>query len=233
MSSPCLHLCNINNKHLIISLPLKRLQTKIFTMKKILLIALLAITFATQNASANASFFIGTTEISIQTSEHKKGFKLQMENIGAHVKSIDILNGQSQLLKSVEIKKQTNFNRNFNLQDLEEGEYQLVFHNLTQKVILPFSICKAQVLIKEELMFIHYVPIFNFKNNKLDLNANNNAQKPMEFKIFDESNEELLAEEFNQIMVNKRYDLSKLPRGTYRTFTQIGNETYSHFFEKE
>jgi hypothetical protein len=201
-------------------------------MKKTFLIAILAIVFAAQIASANASFFIGAAEISIQTNEFEKTFKLQIQNIGAQVTSIDVLNEENQLLKSVEAKKQKSFSRNFNLQDLEEGEYRLVFHNPTQKVILPFSVCTKQVLMKEELIFIHYKPIFNFKNNKLDLNASNNAQKPLTFKIFDEDNEELLAEEINQITINKRYDLSKLPVGTYHTVTQIGDETYHNFFEK-
>jgi hypothetical protein len=202
-------------------------------MKKTFSIILLAIVFAAQIASANASFFIGAAEISIQTSEFEKTFKLQIQNIGAQVTSIDILNEENQLLKSVEAKKQKSFSRNFNLQDLEEGEYRLVFHNPTQKVILPFSICTKQVLMKEDLIFIHYMPVFNFKNNKLDLNASNNTQKPLTFKIFDEDNEELLAEERDQTTVNIRYDLSQLPLGTYRTVTQIGDETYNHFFERK
>jgi hypothetical protein len=202
-------------------------------MKKMLLIALLAIIFATPNATANATFFIGTTEISIQTSEHKKAFTLQMENIGAQIASVDILNAQHQLLKSIDVKKMSNFSSNFVLNDLESGEYSLIFHSPTQKTVLPFSICSSEITMRENKIFTHYAPNFYFKNDILGLNALNNAPTALLFHLYDENDNLLISESLDKVSINRTYNLGRLPNGTYRAVTKIGDQAYTNFFERK
>jgi UDP-N-acetylglucosamine pyrophosphorylase len=124
------------------------------------------------------------------------------------------------------------FNKKFNLEKLEKGKYTLKVVRENCKTTQLFEVTKKGIIIKENDRKEVFAPIVKEENSNFDvtiafiknkysilvLDLNGNT-------VFEETQKGLT-------QLNKRYNMSNLPRGEYLFQISIDGETYYHNFAK-
>ena len=116
--------------------------------------------------------------------------------------------------------------RKYNLQKLAVGEYKLIVKRKRSKLIQPFSVNVDNIDVKMATRETLYTPTAVLKDKKLDVSAVSFGKAGISLTIMNNLGTVVFEEKNNTEVLQKRYDLSKLPYGAYIVeVVTYGNET--------
>jgi hypothetical protein len=124
------------------------------------------------------------------------------------------------------IKPATRFAKKYNLAQLEAGNYRLVVTKNFVKTIQPFALTNRDIVLNELERREKFLPSIKQSGKTLDVNVLLGNYSNIVVKIY--GNEGLVSfEDKNYVVLtlHKRYDLAKLPAGTYIVEVLAGDET--------
>ena len=121
--------------------------------------------------------------------------------------------------------------KRFSVENLPKGKYTLTIENDLKTTTQGFEITNTEVVLdpKEDVIF---KPLIKIENDFIDLNylsKSNNAS----VKIYEENREVYSFDFENQMAINKRFDINKLPAGSYTLSVSSKYDTFSKSFQKK
>jgi phosphotransferase system HPr-like phosphotransfer protein len=190
----------------------------------------LAATLFVQTLSANN--IENTFDLSGTTVRIASSFKTIILNLGDVQKeeiTIKIQDGDENTLLNETVKNVKGFTKKYNLSRLENGSYQMIITKKTVRTVQPFKIEDGQVKMTETEKKEKFLPIINFKDEKLDVNVLLGNYSNIVVKLYDNEGREIMTDKhLAEFKLNKRYNLSKLPAGIYLAEVLAGDETFSY-----
>jgi hypothetical protein len=142
---------------------------------------------------------------------------------------ISIIDEDQKTLMSETVKNVNGFVKRYNVSRLEDGSYKMIITKKTVRTVQPFTIEKGVVKMSNMDKKEKFLPTLSFNNGKLDVNVLLGNYSNIVVKLFDnEGREVMLDKHYAEFKLNQRYDLSKLPAGTYMAEVMAGDETFSY-----
>lgn len=129
-----------------------------------------------------------------------------------------------------EVLSTSKTDRKFNLKGMAKGTYTLEISDELKITSQQFTISDSDVVVDSAVNTI-YKPVVVSKDNKIDVNLLN-PSKNASIKIQDRYEDTIYDERQNASSVNKRFDISSLPSGSYSVNIDVDGRTYVHDFTK-
>lgn len=118
-------------------------------------------------------------------------------------------NGNILLTKNIAGEKR--FAKVFNLDNLPNGKYELVFDTGLKEVIQPFKIRNDQVQLNAYERKEYFAPVFKVKNGVVMLSYLNKRVSNVSVEIMDEYGESIFQEKHSYVLqVQRQYDLNNV-----------------------
>jgi hypothetical protein len=105
--------------------------------------------------------------------------------------------------------------KQFDLRQLESGEYRLVVENSRTKTVQPFSLDFTRIAIDASERFIKQLPQIKKVGNGVDVRAYLFKKGEISLTITDNLGFNVFKETINDVALAKHYNLSKLSSGIY------------------
>lgn len=151
------------------------------------------------------------------------------ENAAYFEVSVETYGGDLLYYKQSE-KPLTEYQKIFDFDNLEEGDYVLNLKINDTKVSRDFEINKTGIELGN--LKTYFDPYFNFKDGVLKFSYLNFEKENMKLKIYSDNELIYTSEVGNDFAISKGYDLSKLEKGNYRVkLTSMVND-FSYNIEK-
>lgn len=197
-------------------------------MKKLMNVSLIAIFFvATQAFAAKPIFLGGKTVLNLDTKLASKSVEVSLKEINRQGISIKLYDKNHALLLSEQVASK-NYSKRFNLQNLESGSYELVFEDQLQITTQKLDLEQDGAVVDTESTTTFYKPQFKLNNNRLDINCFVGG-KDVVVTITDEDGNAIFADKYsNLVVLENRYNLEKLARGTYFVQANIGGKSFDY-----
>lgn len=161
---------------------------------------------------------VGDKSITIKTSNWKS------DAVNVIIKDID---GATLLSENLNTNKT---GRVYNLKNLPAGTYSIEMSDDLRITTQAFTLNKDAVVI-DKAVETFYKPVFVSSDNTVDLNLMNLGNN-VSIKITDRQNNTYLDQKEQETSINKRFDVSSLPAGTYTMSINMDGRTFSHDFTK-
>jgi|APTNR8051073442_1049403.scaffolds.fasta_scaffold00885_5 hypothetical protein len=173
-------------------------------------------------AFANLAVAGGMPRIEIRESASAKKVSVELEKLNAPA-TISIEDAGGNLLME-ERASGKSFAKTFNLSKLENGDYTLTINTGLIQTIQPLTLTDAVLVLDGTKRQEVYAPIINVGDDYVDLSFLNKRMGNV-FVVFLDENEEVVYQEniSNALKVEKRYNLSRLPKGDYSVKVIVGN----------
>jgi hypothetical protein len=173
-------------------------------------------------AFANLAIAGGMPRIEIRESASAKKVSVELEKLNAPA-TISIEDAGGNLLME-ERASGKSFAKTFNLSKLENGDYTLTINTGLIQTIQPLTLTDAVLVLDGTKRQEVYAPIINVGDDYVDLSFLNKRMGNV-FVVFLDENEEVVYQEniSNALKVEKRYNLSRLPKGDYSVKVIVGN----------
>jgi len=161
-----------------------------------------------------------------------KAVDLHLKNSAKKNFVVQIKGQSGEILLTKKIKSDSeNISQRYVLKNLPDGLYYMTVSNDLQKTVHPIKISKNQVIVEKSNTKKYYRPTISLKETSLDINMlllNNKAS----LIIQDEVSEVVYATTFqNMTSINKRFNLSDLPTGTYSVIIRTEEQTFTENIE--
>ncbi len=172
--------------------------------------------------SASFAFAGGVPRIQIRESANAKKVSVELEKLSTTA-TITLEDADGNVLIEEKASGKS-FAKTFNLNKLEEGEYRLVVNAGLIETIQPLTLTDAVLVLDETKRQEVYAPVINVGDDYVDLSFLNKRMGNV-YVVFLNSNEEVVYQEniSNALKVEKRYNLSQLPKGDYSVKVIAGN----------
>jgi len=129
---------------------------------------------------------------------------------------------QGIILHSEPIAVNGSFNKLLNLNALPNGQYFLVYETDQLRKRIPVIIGTEGTFIDKEHATVDYFPRLSYHQHFVDLMHLSTGLKPVNVEIIDSKQQLVFSETLkNKLKVERRYDVSQLPKGeyTFKVFT--------------
>ncbi|MCB0704209.1 MAG: hypothetical protein KDC34_02825 [Saprospiraceae bacterium] len=170
------------------------------------------------------------TTMEVKAVGQGKMIYVSVQTKGSGTVNITISDKQNHVLFTEVLDDQaTTFEKLFNLNSLESGNYTLNIEDEFKTIIQPFRVAKSSIEINTDIRTEDFKPLilFNSEKENIDINWLLNAQKDFKVVISDERNNTVYKEIVeNTWNVHKRYDISNFPAGYYKLMVTDGDSTY-------
>jgi len=169
-----------------------------------------------------------TDNLKIETDANEKSIYLSFSGEYASEVTILIKDDNEAVLHQEKVSTQKSFSKKFNLKNLPEGFYFLEISDEQKAVIQPMEVLVSTVEINPSNRFENYKPVYQFENNKLNINLLAINSNTVNIEVIDIQNQSIFNQEFKNAgkPFGQRLDLTKLEKGNYRIITKAGNFTY-------
>ena len=171
-------------------------------------------------------FILEGANIRITAIENSKSVMVTLNNTSTGEMTVTLEDAFGARFASDKIKPAARFAKKYNLSQLEAGNYRLVVTKNFVKTIQPFELTYRAVVLNELERKEKFLPSINQSGKNVDVNVLLGNYSNIIVKIY--GNDGLTAfEDKNYVVLtlHKRYDLSKLPAGTYVVEVLAGDET--------
>jgi hypothetical protein len=139
--------------------------------------------------------------------------------------TVTIKNDDGNIVFSEKIEK-PNSSRQYNLSKVGNGDYIISIENKQKIAIQSLSIKGDKVEFSKKIEET-FKPIFTFKENVWAIQALT-LGKNAEVTIFDENNNVVFFEKIEKPVLEKQYNVSKLPAGNYDIQYSINEQYFTH-----
>lgn len=169
----------------------------------------LALVMATLTASAT-----DLLELMIAKAGHDKKVSLELTKIRPGTQIL-IRQTNGPVLFEADVQGE-HYAKIFNLSHLAPGEYELIVIADSRDVVQPLSITPTDLTIDEDARKTFYAPVMRERDTHLDVSFFRGKITSAKLTIYDQSGKLVYDEAFDHVVkVERRYDLSKLPKGRY------------------
>ncbi len=120
--------------------------------------------------------------------------------------------------------------RKYNLKHLPAGQYVLEMSDSYRVTEQTFTIGQLDVQVSAPVKTT-FKPVIARKGNALDVNLMTQGEEAF-ITITDQASETLFAEKCAKTSLHRRYDISRLPAGSYALSIEVGDRTYTERFSK-
>jgi hypothetical protein len=189
----------------------------------------LAVSMFTTTLKADSLENIFTLEganIRITAIENSKSVMVTLNNTSTGEMTVVLQDAFGARFATDKIKPAARFAKKYNLSQLEAGNYKLVVTKNFVKTIQPFELTYRAVVLNELERKEKFLPSINQSGKNIDVNVLLGNYSNIIVKIY--GNDGLTSfEDKNYVVLtlHKRYDLSKLPAGSYVVEVLAGDET--------
>jgi hypothetical protein len=181
----------------------------------------------TLNAENVDRFFnIEGTSIRITAIENSKTVMVTLNNTSKGDVTVALEDAQGVNFATDKVKSTAKFAKKYNLTQLETGNYRLVVTKNFVKTIQPFELTSRNIVLNELERREKFLPSIKHTGNTLDVNVLLGNYSNIVVRIY--GNDGLVSfEDKNYVVLtlHKRFDLSKLPAGTYIVEVMAGDDT--------
>jgi len=173
-------------------------------------------------ASANLAIAGGMPRIEIRESAGAKKVSVELEKLNAPA-TITLADADGNLLIDEKVIGKS-FAKTFNLSKLVNGDYSLSINTGLIETIQPLTLTDAVLVLDEKMRQEVYAPVINVGDDYVDLSFLNKRLGNV-FVVFLNADDEVVYQEniSNALKVEKRYNLSRLPKGDYSVKVIAGN----------
>lgn len=189
-------------------------------MKKLtILVAVLGLNVMAYAADTNP-------DIKIEKVADAKKFSLELANIEAGVATVTLYDATGAALLT-EKTGEKYYGKVFNLVNLPTGSYELVITTATRDIVQPIELTFDGIEMDATKRAVYFAPvILTNKTNTLDISLFRGKVTDVNVSIY-ASNQLVFEEDFdNVVKVERRYDLSSLPKGTYNVLVSTEYKSY-------
>lgn len=190
-----------------------------------LILALVATLFTTAAKANNAEKIYDLDGTSVKISAVSKNIFVNLGSVKNEEVVIKIEDAQGNTLVSETVKEKAVFSRTYNVSQLENGAYTLFIVKKMTKTIQPFNVFNGKVTMLTAEMKEKFLPVVIQKNDKLDVNVLLGNYSNITVIVYDNEGHKVF-EDKNYVVfdLHKRYDLSKLAKGSYLAEVTAGDE---------
>ena len=190
-----------------------------------LILALTATLFTTAAKANNAEKVYDLDGTSVKISAVAKNIFVNLGSVKNEEVVIKIEDAQGNTLVSETVKEKAVFSRTYNVSQLENGAYTLFIVKKMTKTIQPFNVFNGKVVMLAAEMKEKFLPVVIQKNDKLDVNVLLGNYSNITVIVYDNEGHKVF-EDKNYVVfdLHKRYDLSKLSKGSYLAEVTAGDE---------
>ena len=192
-------------------------------------VLMLAITlFSTTLKADNGSFSYdlgGGTNVKISAISNTKTVVVSLTNVSKEEVTI-ALEGDEGTLVTENVKGKPSFSKRYSLVNLEAGSYRVVITKKATKTIQPFELTRTSVVLFESERKEKFLPSLSQNGTKVDVNVLLGNYSNIKVNIYDNEGRKVFDDvNYVVMLLHKRYDLAKLPKGGYVVEVIAGDET--------
>ena len=192
----------------------------------ILALAVMMFTTTLKADSIENIFVLEGANIRITAIENSKTVMVTLNNTSNGEMTVALEDAFGANLATDKIKPAARFAKKYNLSQLEAGNYRLVVTKNLVKTVQPFQLNDRDIVLNEVERREKFIPMIAQSGKMLDVNVLLGNYSNIVVKIY--GNEGLVSfEDKNYVVLtlHKRYDLAKLPAGSYVVEVLAGDET--------
>lgn len=161
-----------------------------------------------------------------------KVLTIRMATDGTEKFKISLKDNYGTVLFSENVANSNGYIKSFNLKNLTAGEYTIEMENETFTKVMPVSLDSKSVVISHPKFETVYHPFVKLTENKLDLNYLNVNQDATAMVIRNAAGSIIFKNSLGSEMnFSKRFDLSKLPVGSYGVEIVSGKKVFNNTVE--
>ena len=171
-------------------------------------------------------FVLEGANIRITAIENSKTVMVTLNNTSTGEMTVALEDAFGTHFATDKIKPAARFAKKYNLSQLEAGNYRLVVTKNLVKTVQPFQLTDRDIVLNEVERREKFLPMIAQNGKMLDVNVLLGNYSNIVVKIY--GNDGLMSfEDKNYVVLtlHKRYDLAKLPTGSYVVEVLAGDET--------
>lgn len=186
--------------------------------KMTLIVALLSL-----NVVAFANYL--EPDVRIATIPDVKKFSLELANVEADATTISLYDAAGVALIKEKVDKVT-YGKVFNLAKLPTGAYELVIKTSNRDIVQPIKLTLDGVEVDVNRRKVYFAPTILTNKTNLDISFFQGKITDVTVNIY-QDNELVFTEDFNNIIkVERRYDLTSMPKGKYNVTVVTDYKSY-------
>lgn len=164
-------------------------------------------------------------DVRIATMADAKKFSLELANIEAGATTVTLYDAKGVALINEKAGNNT-YGKVFNLVNLPTGSYELVITTTNRDIVQPLELTFEGVEMDENQRKVYFAPAILTNKTNLDISFFRGKITDVTVGIYKGS--ELFFEETfdNIIKVERRYDLTSMPKGVYNVMVTTDYKTY-------
>jgi hypothetical protein len=196
------------------------------TFSFILALAISTFSMTLKAENTESMFTVEGANIRITAIENSKIVMVTLTNTSMGNMTVALEDAFGGSFASDNVKTTARFAKKYNLAQLESGKYRLVVTKNFVKTVQPFELTARNIVLNELERKEKFLPSIHQVGKRLDVNVLLGNYSNIVVKIY--SNDGLVSfEDKNYVVLtlHKRFDLAKLPSGTYIVEVLAGDET--------
>lgn len=188
-------------------------------MKKMtLVVALLSLNFA-------AFAYDVEPDVRISAMADAKKFSLELANIEPGATTVSLYDSYGTALLTERVGKNT-YGKVFNLANLPTGSYELVITTTNRDIVQPIELGFDGVEMDANRRTVYFAPAILTNKTNLDISYFRGKITDVDVAIY-KNNDLIFQETFDHVIkVERRYDLSSMPKGKYNVMVTTDYKTY-------
>lgn len=189
-------------------------------MKKTIINLIITVLFSSATAFAG--------NINSITTDGTKAFIVDTKLWKSEYLTVEIRDKAGELI--FDNKYSTKKGKRFNLENLPSGEYSILIANELKSTKQEFIITAEEVVLLPNAVTV-FKPVIIVKADHIDLNYLSTSNS-ITVSVYDLNHNIFNVDYKNQVSINKRFDISNLPKGSYTFNVSSENKSYSKRFQK-
>lgn len=186
----------------------------------------LAAALFTQSFTASANFLPENPNILVTAAADEKAIEVRLRNISGSGYKLELTDEKGNILMKEAINNQNLYAKRYVLNTLQDGVYELKIQKLLEITTQKVEVTSGNVRLLERKQT--FMPYLKQKAKKLDVNVLQSKNGTITMNIFTNEGYKMFSDKQENILtLNKRYDLSQLPKGIY--IVEIQTEDDSHY----
>ena len=162
-----------------------------------------------------------------------KSISVNWENLTQQTIHVKIINTLQEVVMEETVKNQTEFIKQYNVSDLQNGQYKMVITKKSSRITQPFIIQNGALALSERDRKVTYFPVLSQKNNQFDVSVFLGYSGTITVNVLDEDKNKIFAHSFTDVsMLHKRFSLNNAADGLYKVEVIAGDETFYYSIVK-